>query len=153
MRFLMPLLLTVLLAAPVAAQDKFKQVWVTQADSGEVVRGRMVELSGDSLAILTPDNRRVELRLDRVLRIEAHGDSLANGAGIGAAILGGLTLLGCQGLSRGSQCAAATLFNATFGALAGMGIDAMNGGRSTIYSRPAAVKAGPEARVQLKLRF
>jgi len=76
MRTLALLPLVCLLASPASAQDTFKQVWVTQSDSGEVLRGRIVELSRESLAILTPDNRRVEMPLDRVLRIEARGDSL-----------------------------------------------------------------------------
>src|SRR3954465_6258037 len=97
MRTLALLPLVCLLASPASAQDTFKQVWVTQSESGEILRGRIVQLSQESLAILTPDNRRVEMPLDRVLRIEARGDSLKNGAAIGAAVLGGRSLLGCQG--------------------------------------------------------
>ena len=63
-----------------------KQVWITQADSGDIVQGRLVSLSPDSLALLTPDNRRVDIPLDRVLRVETGGDSLKNGAAIGALV-------------------------------------------------------------------
>ena len=150
MRIVITALIALALASPAAAQDRFKDVWVTQSDSGEIVRGRLVELSGSSLAILTPDNRRVEMPLDKILRIEAHGDSLKNGAIIGAAVMGGMTILACQGLSRGSQCAVGTAFNTLFGSLVGMGIDAMNGGRSTLYSRPPAAKT---AGIGFRLRF
>lgn len=155
MRFLIPLLLTVLLAAPVSAQERHRQVWVTQSDSGDVVRGRMVELSGQTLALLTTDNRRIEVPLDRVLRIETRGDSLKNGAIIGAAIMGGLGLLGCQALSHGGQCATASILNAAMGAMIGVGVDALNAGRTAIYVKPSASAASsaPAARVQFRLKF
>ena len=149
MRICLTLLAAVFLAVPVAAQDTFKQVWVTQSDSGDVVRGKIVELSRDSLVLLTPDNRRVMMPIDSVLRIEGHGDSLKNGAGIGAAIMGGLTLLGCTATGA-AFCARAAAFNIGFGALLGAGIDALNGGRSTLYKREAPAKS---ASVGFKLRW
>ena len=150
MRMLMTVLFALVAASPAAAQDRFKDVWVTQSDSGEIVRGRLVELSGSSMAILTSDHRRVEMPLDRILRIEAHGDSLKNGGIIGAAVMGGMTMFACQGFSRGSQCLVGMAFNTGFGALVGMGIDALNGGRSTLYSRAPAKKT---AGLQVRLRF
>lgn len=150
MRTALFLLLAVLLAGPVSAQEQFKHVWVTQSDSGELIRGRMVDLSGESLAILTADNRRVEIPLSRVLRIEAHGDSLKNGAAIGAAVMGALSIFACQGVSRGSQCVAGSIINIGLGSLIGAGVDALNGGRSTLYSRPAA---GKTAAVNVRVRF
>jgi hypothetical protein len=158
MPVLAALLMSLILAAPAAAQEAYKQVWVTQADSGDVIRGRMLRLSDDTLAILTPDNRRVDLPLDRVLRIEVHGDSLKNGATIGAVILGGLTTISCA-LQSGSagQCATAVVLNSAIGGVLGAGIDAWNGGRTTIYSKPAAaaqaVVPGPRAVVQFRVRF
>lgn len=150
MRMCLTLLVAVFLAAPVAAQETFKQVWVTQSDSGEVVRGRLVELSPDSLVLLTPDNRRVTTPIDRVLRIEAHGDSLKNGAAIGAGVMAGLAALGC-GLSDGSAfCLRAAVVNTAFGALIGAGIDALNGGRSTLYKKEAPPKS---VGVSFKMRW
>ena len=153
MRIVITMLLALVVASPVAAQDRFKDVWVTHADAGEIVRGRLVELSANSLAVLTQDQRRVDLPLDRILRIETHGDSLRNGAAIGGAVMGLMTILGCQGFSRGSQCAVGVAFNTGFGALIGMGIDAANGGRSTLYSRPAAASPPKTAGLQMRLRF
>jgi hypothetical protein len=153
MRICVMLVAALLLSVPASAQDTFKQVWVTQADSGDVIRGRIVDLSADSFAILTPDNRRVEMKLDRVLRIEAQGDSLKNGALIGAGVMLGLTALGCAGLGGGNYCARAAALNTTFGAMIGVGIDALNGGRSTLYKRAAAVKAAPALTVGFKMRW
>jgi hypothetical protein len=151
MRICLPLLVAVLLAVPAAAQETFKQVWVTQSDSGDVVRGRMVELSRESLVLLTADNRRVEMPIDRVLRIEVRGDSLKNGAAIGAGVMVGLTLLGCAGLGDGGgYCARAAAINTVFGAVIGVGIDALNGGRSTLYKRTAP---GKSAGVAFKLNW
>ena len=152
MRTLALLPLVCLLASPASAQDTFKQVWVTQSESGEILRGRIVQLSQESLAILTPDNRRIEMPLDRVLRIEARGDSLKNGAAIGAAVLGGLSLLGCQGANVG-QCAAIVGINTGMGALIGAGADALNGGRSVLYRRPAAAPGAKAVGLNFKLRF
>src|SRR6185436_17892998 len=105
MRALASIMIVLALAAPAAAQDTFKQVWVTQSSSGEVVHGRIVDLSPESLTILTADNRRVDMPLDRVLRIEARGDSLKNGAVIGALVLGTLVALACGGIAgTAGQC-------------------------------------------------
>jgi len=154
MRALASIMIVLALAAPAAAQDTFKQVWVTQSSSGDVVHGRIVDLSPESLTILTADNRRVDMPLDRVLRIEAHGDSLKNGAAIGAVVLGGIVALACGGSAgTAGQCVTAVALDAGMGALIGAGLDALNGGRSTLYSRPAAAPAGATASLKLKLKF
>lgn len=150
MRICLTLLVVLFLTAPASAQEAFKQVWVTQSDSGSVVRGRMVELSPESLTVLTSDSRRVAMPIDKVLRIEAHGDSLKNGAGIGAAIMGGLSLLGCAAASDVGFCTRMSLFNVGFGALIGAGVDALNGGRSTLYEKAAPAKT---AGVAFKLKW
>lgn len=154
MRVLASVMIVLALAAPAAAQDTFKQVWVTQSSSGEVVHGRIVDLSPQSLTIFTSDNRRVDMPLDRVLRIEARGDSLKNGAAIGAVVLGGIVALACSGSGgTAGECATAVVLDAGMGALIGAGLDALNEGRSTLYSRPAMAPAGPTASLKLKLKF
>lgn len=148
-------------AVPASAQENLKQVWITQADSGDVVQGRLVSLSRESLAMLTADNRRVEIPLDRVLRIDTGGDSLKNGAAIGAAVFGGLVAATCASWGGGGECVAASLIDAGVGALVGAGIDALNPGRTPIYSRPAATAAsthasggsGKRASIGFKIRF
>lgn len=156
MRIAVPLSIALLLvsgAPPAFAQDHSKDVWITQADSGEVLRGRMVDLSGESLSLLTADNRRIEVPLDHVLRIEARGDSVKNGALIGAAVMGVLGAVGCLSVVGDSRCVTPVVFNTIFGGLAGAGIDAANHGRSTLYSRPSAATAGKTAGVQFRVRF
>ena len=144
------LLLVLVCSGRSFAQESFKQVWVTQADTGQVLQGRILELSHDSLSLLLNDNRRVDLPIDRVLRIEARGDSLKNGAAIGAVVLGGLTALGCVAASGGAYCITPIATNIGLGALVGAGVDALNGGRSTLYSKAARA---PAANLQFKLRF
>ncbi|HET7698240.1 MAG TPA: hypothetical protein VFK57_21170 [Vicinamibacterales bacterium] len=153
MRSAVLLLAALAVASPAAAQERLKEVWVSHADSGEVVRGEIVTLSPESLTILTVDQRRVDLPLSRVLRIETRGDSLKNGLVLGAAIMGGLSLVACQGATNAGQCGAIVGFNAGFGALIGAGIDALNGGRSAVYSRPPAPAPGGAAGLQVRLRF
>ena len=75
---------------------------------------------------------------------------MKNGATIGASVMGGLAALGCAlGYGRTSQCVTGLVFNSAVGGLIGAGIDAWNGGRTTIYSKPApaaqaAAVPGPE---------
>ena len=151
-------LIAVLLASgPALAQEKLKQVWVMQTDSGAVVRGSLVELSPASLAVLTGDNKRVDIPMDRVLRIETGGDSLKNGATIGALVVGGLVLATCASWDGGGECVAAAAVDAGLGALAGAGVDAMIEGRRAIYSRAASQPAGKDkgkaASIGFRIRF
>jgi hypothetical protein len=44
--------------------------------------------------------------------------------------------------SEAGECAGPIVFDTLFGALAGAGIDALHKGRTTIYSKPAAVAFG-----------
>jgi hypothetical protein len=135
---------------------RLEEVIVTQSASGDELRGRLVELSSTTLAILV-DGKRVELPLENVLRIEARTDSLKNGAAIGAVTMGGLGVLGCAAVGELSgPCVTSIVINTGFGALAGAGIDALHKGRSTIYSKSPAVAVAPArggARIQLSLRF
>src|SRR3954454_15117880 len=96
-----------------------EEIIVTYAGSGQELRGRMVELSPTSLAILV-NGQRVEVPIGDVLRIEVRYDSLKNGTIIGAAILGGLTAATCAAFASEdavSGCATALVFNTVFGAL------------------------------------
>jgi hypothetical protein len=108
-----------------------EEVVVTQSTSGQEFRGYLVDLSPTTLAMLV-NGQRVEVPLERVLRIEGRNDSVMDGAGYGAAIGGGLTALACaQGLPA-RICVTAAAFYAGIGALAGAGVDALHKGRTTI---------------------
>lgn len=143
-------------AKPAPPLRTSEEVIVTQSASGQELRGFLVELSPTTLAMLV-DGRRVEVPIERVLRIEGQNDPVKNGAAIGAAITAGLGLLGCsQALGRGGACVAAGILYSGMGALMGAGVDALHKGRTTIYSKPAAAAVAPAgrgARVQFKLRF
>jgi len=135
-----------------------EEVIVTQSASGEQLRGYLVQLSPTTLAILV-DGKRVEVPIENVLRIDGQNDSVKDGAAYGAAIAGGLSALGCtQALGAGGVCVTATIFYVGIGALMGAGVDALHKGRTTIYSKPAAVAiavapAGKGARAQLAIRW
>jgi len=85
------------------------EVTVTQSGSGEELHGRLLDLSATTLSILV-EGRRVEVPIDNVLRIDAHYDSVKNGALIGAGVMGGLALVACGSLQAGNGwCANAVL--------------------------------------------
>ena len=133
-----------------------EEVIVTQSTSGQELRGYLVELSPTTLAMLV-NGQRVEVPLERVLRIEGRNDPVKNGAAIGAAVGGGLILLACGG-EIADFCVTAGLFYTGIGALAGAGIDALHKGRTTIYRKPAgmslAVAPAPKGvRAQLRVRW
>jgi hypothetical protein len=116
-----------------------EEVIVTHTGSGQELRGRLVELSPASLAMLV-NGQRVEIPMDDVLRIDARGDSVKDGAIIGAAVMAGLTGLSCAAFGDAEYCVTALIVNTGFGALAGAGIDALHKGRTPIYIK--AGKAG-----------
>jgi hypothetical protein len=134
-------------------------VIVTQSASGQELRGHIVELSATTLAMLV-EGKRVEMPLENVVRIEGQNDSLKNGAIIGAGVMAGLTAIGyaAGGCRRSTVCASNAIINVGLGALIGTSIDALHKGRTTIYSKPAAVSlavapSGKGASAQLMLRW
>jgi hypothetical protein len=129
---------------------KGDRILVKQTLSGEELRGRLIELSPETLSLLV-HNQRVDLPMDRVLRVDATRDSVLNGALIGAAVLGGLCALNCgQGLNSTDDLSMVVLANAGWGALFGALIDLKIEGRTPIYIKPAA-KSG--AALQVAIRF
>jgi hypothetical protein len=142
--FVLTLALALFLPAAARAQDGYlrkppapgKKVVVTQSTSGTEVRGRIVELSPTTLAMLV-DGKRVDMPMNTVLRIDAPTDSVKEGALIGGVVFLGLIALSCATIgAEGSNCGQAILFSTGIGALAGAGIDARHQGRTTIYSKP-----------------
>jgi hypothetical protein len=164
------LALALLLPSAARAQDYQRkppaageEVIVTQSTSGTELRGRIVELSKTTLAILV-NGQRVDVPIDNVLRIDARTDSVKNGAAIGAVVTGVWAAIGCSlvggdgGGNRAAYCVAGSLVYTGIGAFVGAGIDALHKGRTTIYSKPASVALavapnGKGARLQLKLSF
>jgi hypothetical protein len=146
-------LLGLAVTSPASAQTGSKivageQVIVTRSTSGEELRGQLVDLSPDSLGLLV-NGSRIDVPLENVLRIETRHDSVKNGAAIGAALMGGIAVLGCAQTSSGSWCAYGLTTNTLLGAAIGAGIDALHKGRSPIY-----IKAAPSGgALQVRLRF
>ena len=149
--------LAILVANPLLAQNAqtgnrstISPVYVRNVNGAEM-RGQLLRLGPDTLSLFDDGTVR-SIRLAEVARIEARGDSVKNGALIGAAILGGWCALICpQGLDgyAGRQFAYVLAINTALGAAIGAGIDGMHVGRTTIYQpgeiptgrRPAGVKA------------
>jgi hypothetical protein len=121
-------------ADPVMPPEKPRQQEVVVAlAGGRQLTGTLLELSPAAVTLLVNGSRR-EYRLDDVDRIERKGDSLANGALVGAAILGGLCLVMCgQGLENPGDLLGAVFVNAGLGALVGVGIDALHSDHTVLY--------------------
>jgi len=145
-------------SGPLPSPKAGDEVIVTQSASGEELHGRIVELSRTTLAMLV-NGQRVDVPIDDVLRIDARTDSVKNGALIGGGIMLASGAIACAtGFAESDRCAGPIVFNTLFGVLAGMGIDALHKGRTTIYSKPSRVAlavapAGKGVRGQLNLTW
>ena len=127
------------LAVLVGPGDKITVVDLT----GSEAKGRIGKLSRDGLILLTPAGPR-QLGEDDVARIsQRRGDSLKNGAIIGA-VAGTVYFVTLAALLRDSDggeviiptaVAGGVLF-AGMGAAAGVGIDALISRRQVIYQKP-----------------
>ena len=128
------------LAVLVKPGDKITLVDVT----GRETNGRIGKLSADALILVTSAGSRQLGEVDVAAITQRRGDSLKNGAIIGAVagtayFVTGLALL--AGIDDGeviipTAIAGGVLF-AGLGAAAGVGIDALISGRRVIYQKPA----------------
>jgi hypothetical protein len=133
-------------------------VYVSSTGGAEV-RGQLLRIGPDTLTLLEQGSAH-DIRLDDVVRIEARGDSVKNGAIIGAAVLAGWCALICpQGLDgySGTQFWYILAINTALGAAVGAGIDGMHVGRTTIYQagQPASEprRTGVKAFLSKRFRF
>jgi hypothetical protein len=113
-------------------------------DAGVETSGRLLRLNPDSLVLLVGGAER-RFEAARVTRIQKRGDSLRNGAVIGAIVGVALGLVSaglsdCPGDNPGGACpgSRAALFLVSTGVYAaiGTGIDALVPGRTTLYEAP-----------------
>ena len=129
---------------PGLATTELPTVYVRD-DTGVEASGRLLRLDPDSLVLLVGDTER---RFDaaRVRRIEKRGDSLRNGAVIGAIVGAAMGLVAagisdCPGNDPGGSCpgarAAGVMLSTGAYAAIGTGIDALVVGRTTLYEAPA----------------
>ena len=122
--------------------------------TGEEISGRLLKLGPDVLQILVKGQYQ-EMPFDQVLQVDRKGDSLKNGAIIGAVVLGAWCTVICgQGLDDASQLPLAVAVNAGLGSLIGAGIDAWSKHWTTIYRKPSAAAAALKgARVVVSYTF
>ena len=118
-------------------------------DQGRELKGRIGELSADSLMLLVgPD--RTELPYNRIVRIDRPRDGVANGMLIGLGIGAGFGLVSAAAVAGGDggwgspdagdmALIAPALFGA-IGAGIGLGVDAMIGGEKTLYRREGTTR-------------
>jgi hypothetical protein len=116
-------------------------------ESGAETTGRLLRFEPDALVLLV-DGAERRMEAARVKRIQKRGDSLKNGALVGAIIGGALGLLtagiaDCPGSS--TNCAGfritAPLVSGAFYAAVGTGIDALVTGRTTLYVAPGTTSS------------
>ena len=115
-------------------------------DTGVETTGRLLRLNADSIVLLV-DGAERQFDAARVRRIQRRGDSLRNGAIVGAIVGVGLGLLAggiadCGRDDPGGGCpgtrVAAVLVSTGVYAAVGAGIDALIQGRTTLYQAPAS---------------
>ena len=123
-------------------------------DGGQEQAGKLLLLDPDSLVLLV-EGQEVRFEAARVRRLDKRGDSLKNGAYIGAVVglvMGILSagLADCVDDSGrvgscgpGTQIGFATLSAGVYSAI-GTGIDALVQGRTTLYQAPDVDAAGRE---------
>jgi hypothetical protein len=129
-------------------------------DSGTETSGKLLRLSPDSLVLLVDGHER-QFESARVARIQKRGDSLRNGAIIGAVVGGALAIItagisDCPGDHPGGECpgirAAVFLVSTGVYSAIGTGIDALIPGRTTLYEAPKAPPAGGSAPLAFRRR-
>jgi hypothetical protein len=121
-------------------------------DERQTIRGRIAELTSESLVLVNDDGRR-RLALPSVQQIDRVGDPLWNGTAIGAAVGGGSALAAMAKACSNTNCSDTsanldpriTLLGTLIGAGVGAAIDAMIDGRRTVYraGQPEASQPAP----------
>lgn len=130
---------------PGLVSSRLSTVYVLDTTGAET-SGKLLRLNPDSVVLLVSGAER-QFETARVARIQKRGDSLRNGAIIGAVVgvaLGILTagIADCPGdrTSDGCPGSRAALFLISTGVYSaiGTGIDALIPGRTTLYEAPKA---------------
>ena len=147
------------MATPVAAQGAatisprpVSAVYVRSV-GGDEARGQLLRLGPDTLTLLEQGTSR-DIPFNEIIRIDARGDSVKNGAIIGAVVLGAWCALVCpQGLDgySNNQLPYILGVNIALGAAVGAGIDAMHVGRTTIYQQGGPASGGGPIGTRVRL--
>ena len=137
MKFKMFLLVGLSVIVPTAAGAQepprgVKDVFVRSTDGVEI-RAKLLDLQSATLSLWMEGARR-DVPLESVDRIQAPGDSLRNGALIGASI--GAALYAALAIEYGTEVLPFAVAGTIGWTAIGAGIDALIPGRTTIYSKP-----------------
>ena len=157
MRTLVALPVLLMVAVPATAQTvtsdwaavpKANRVVYVTTDTGAEASGRLLRIDADSLTIRDRDQERTFQR-EHVIFVDRRGDSLRNGAIVGAITGAGLGALSgvmsdCGGLleaprdcTAGERARVLAIMTG-FSTGVGIGIDALVRGRTRMYGRAAA---------------
>ena len=132
-------------------RPRVRHALVVLSSGGRALEGTLLDLSPSAVALLV-DGQRRELPLSDVSRVELEGDSLGNGAVIGAVVLGGWCAVVCGQGVRGGDYLVAVGLNAGLGALIGVAIDAGHRGRTVLYEAHGRQPPGPAPRPSISFR-
>jgi len=147
----------VLMAGGAAAQEPpppdLTRVFVQVADSGDEIAGHLVSLGPSDVTLLVDGVRR-DVPIDSVLKVQMRGDSVRNGALIGALLAAvGFAFAAAE---YGDAVVPGALVGTAVWASIGAGVDALIPGRTTIYRKTSGEAhrgAGSRPAFALKLRF
>ena len=114
--------------------------YVVRTTEGAELRGQLERMDRDSLTLRIGTEAWTVL-MDRVDSVQRRGDSLKNGATIGAVVGGGLAaaffgVLASLDLMSTTDAFFGTAVNAAFYGLVGAGIDKAVSSNTTLYQRP-----------------
>ncbi len=118
------------------APSKAAPVYVTRDGSTGTIKGQLLRLSPETLTLLQGTDRQ-DIPLQDIRTIEIPGDSVKNGAIIGASIFGGLAALGLQQWNQPGFYVFAVVLDSLLGAAIGTAFDVMVSGQTVIYDRDA----------------
>ena len=118
------------------APSKAAPVYVTRDGSTATIKGQLLRLSPETLTLLQGADRQ-DIPLQDIRTIEVRGDSVKNGAIIGASIFGGLAALGLHGETSSGFYGFAIVLDSLLGAAIGTAFDVMVSGETVIYDRDA----------------
>lgn len=138
-----------------ALRDRPTEVFVMLEDARQQVRGELVTLTDQAVAVVVDGVAR-EFPLATVRRVQRLGDPNRDGAWRGAVLLGVWCLIICgQGVTSGAEFVGVVTTNTIAGALIGWQFDRDHVGRTTIYPRPRPDHAGatPRPSIRFGVRF
>src|SRR5687768_15697602 len=108
------------------------RVFLQLADGGDEITGHLLDLSPAGATLLVDGVRR-EVPIASVLRVQTRGDSLWNGALIGAAV--GAVTFALVAAEYGDEAVVGGLVGTALWASIGASVDALIPGRTTIYRK------------------